>query len=87
MRLFNTIRWTNRPALAGRARAVAICVGKQPHRSPGAAAAHGRSLERRFGEVPQSLRSYRCAVCGNWHLGRASPAAMSAPDATDLSHR
>jgi hypothetical protein len=55
--------WRQRPICEQR--------GKARHKSRGAALAHLRALQRRFGETPDELEDYPCQFCnGGWHLGR-----------------
>jgi hypothetical protein len=69
MRYLNTPRWTD-PVLQRRSRQIAVCASKERHQSEGAAKAHYRSLERRFGRQMDSLVVYWCPTCRGWHLGR-----------------
>lgn len=75
MKFSNSPRWTGDLYLARRASRVRTCSSKQFHRTQGAAEAHMRALERRFGHQTESLRVYKCRICGGWHLGRLRPLA------------
>ena len=70
MRFQNAPRWTGDLRFERRARRLNTCGSKHFHRSFGAAAAHLRSLLKRFGEPPPDLHIYLCRTCGGWHLGR-----------------
>jgi len=75
MMFFNSPRWVGDQKLARRAARVATCAHKQRHLSRGAAEAHLRSLDRRFGQQVDGLQPYPCLVCRGWHLGRLHRAA------------
>lgn len=55
------------------------CVGKQKHKSQGAAESQIRALLKRtdyvYGE--DTLNTYRCRTCGFWHVGHAPWLAAS----------
>lgn len=82
MKFQNSVRWTNSSSLCAKARRVAACVAKQAHRSQGAADAHVRSLEKRYGAVVAELRVYQCPSCRQWHVGRWRPGAVLAASAS-----
>ena len=58
MRFMNSPRWTGNVVLAHRAARIATCVHKHQHPSEGAARAHYRALERRFGSQVPTLAGH-----------------------------
>ena len=49
------------------------CIGKQGHKSEGAALAAIRSMLRREMPGAEALRPYKCVRCFRWHVGNADP--------------